>query len=90
MACLIPTTTLKSSSNVFLIYFLKLNLLPGARWTCKKKNQSTYRSWFFKKMVKSFAPAETHRNESMSHGQVISLSNRSEELSKEAYLDGLE
>jgi len=41
-------------------------------------------------MVKSFAPAETHRNESMSHGHVISLSNRSEELSKEAYLDGLE
>lgn len=28
---LTPTTTLKSSSNDLLIYFWKLNLLPGAK-----------------------------------------------------------
>lgn len=30
---LTPTTTLKSSSKDLLIYFWKLNLLPGERWT---------------------------------------------------------
>jgi len=29
---LIPTTTLKSSSNDLLIYFWKSNFLPGAKW----------------------------------------------------------
>lgn len=30
---LTPTTTWKSSSSDLLIYFWKLNLLPGAKWT---------------------------------------------------------
>jgi hypothetical protein len=33
---LIPTTTLKSSSNDLLIYFWKSNFLPGAKWAAMK------------------------------------------------------
>ena len=34
-AYVIPTTTLKSSSNDLMMYFWKSNLLPGAKWTFK-------------------------------------------------------
>lgn len=32
---LTPTTSLKSSSKDLLIYFWKLNLVPGFKWTCR-------------------------------------------------------
>jgi hypothetical protein len=41
---LTPTTNLKSSSNDLLMYFWKLNLLPGAKWTYVKMAMSKIES----------------------------------------------
>lgn len=89
----IPTTTLKSSSSDLLMYFWKSNFvsLPGARCAWKqvavwwkvqisKRNLSKYLT----PMV--LCVTITYRYKSMSKCHVISLGNRSKELSEETDL----
>lgn len=94
---LIPTTTLKSSSNDLLMYFRKLNVLPGAKWTYNDMQLNYTSLWaklgiffFFWLYFPLSSALETYRDESMSHGEIVSLTNRPEKLSREAYLQGLD
>lgn len=81
---LIPTTTLKSSSNDLFIYFWKLNLLPGAKWTC---NNCIIRKWVHAQHEKlKILQLETYSDEPIAQCQVVRLTNRLEKLSKEASL----
>ena len=78
---LMPTTVLKSSSNDLLMYFRKLNLVPGDKWAytniCQKLDPMAG--------INSKSEA-TYSNESMPQSKVVCPSNRSKELSKEAHL----
>lgn len=81
---LTPTTTLKSSSSDLFIYFWKSNFVPGAKWTCilsatlEKKHRKT---WLCTNKIQC-----THSNKTITHCQVISLTNRSKKLTEEANL----
>ena len=78
---LMPTTVLKSSSNDLLMYFRKLNLVPGDKWAytniCQKLDPMAG--------INSKSEA-TYSNESMPQSKVVCPPNRSKELSKEAHL----